>query len=852
MKLNFQFTNQLGTPYTQGNIVFSPTQPSIMLAPIGNRISVSDLSNSTCYTLSIEGRKNISHIALSPNAAYLLAIDDEGRGHLINFARRSLICEFSFVELPSIVRFTADSTHFVAACGKIIQIWRLPSTGTIEFAPLALIRSWPAHFSKITALDLSPDGLYILSTAADLTCKINSISKEKPTVTLSSHSDEIIASWWLSSHRFISIGRDGSCHCWIKAEAEDPTTKAWSLLEKWFFNPQRSIKVSSAALMPTSEASQTFLLCIAFVNSSFSLYELSTAANDWTHVEIHSLSLQNPSEATTASSVISSLALSRGGDWIGIAAPGQLIVWEWQSETFVLKQTASPHSTSCLDWSPDGESMVTGSWDGKVRVWNVKSGHCFVTFGQEHTGPVQAVKFARSGKFVLSASKDGTIRAYDLLRYRNFRTFTTPDSVQFAALDVDHSGEIVVASCAESGEVFVWSMASGSLVEVLTGHTGPVSSVSIDPMGHFIATCSWDKTVKLWDIYSEERLINTWDLRSEPQCIRFSPNGKEFTVGLLDGDLISFSPSSSTAFTQLRTIQAKWDLSGGRRLEDKFTSHSSTLSKYPTAFSYSPDGEYLIVGSNSRYVCLYDLDSCLCVKKVATSKNESLDGILEKLNAKHLDLAIDMDPSSSKALPGAKSGPYSRNVMPAIRTTDLSFASTGRAWAVCCTEGVLIWSLDSTFVFDPLDLDLEITPFSIRQLTHKGQYTAALISALRINQPEAIEGVIDAIGPENIPIVAASIPPRYLHGLFTWLAGASERSSRVGRSVAWMRALMMAVSRVDGAGERRDLAGPMRRWMHVLEAVRLDVANRARENVYAIAYLTNGAKREADSVEMQQ
>ena len=355
MKLNFQFTNQLGTPYTQGNILFSPTEPSLMLTPIGNRISVSDLSTSTTYTLPIEGRKNICHISISPNSAYLLAVDDEGRGQLINFTRRTLICEFNFVEPVSIVRFTADSSHFVAACGKIIQIWKLPSAESIEFSPLTLINSWPAHFAKITALDLSPDGLWVLSAAADLTCKISSFTRQdKNTATLSSHSDEIVNCWWLSASQFISIGRDGSCHCWVKDEhSQDKSSakKEWSLLEKWFFFPQRSIKVSTAALIPTGNG-QTFLICIAFINGSFALYKLCTAANDWTHVEIHSLSLQAPSDHAGGPPLISSLALSRGGDWIGIGSPGQLIVWEWQSETFVLKQTASPHSTTCVDWSP--------------------------------------------------------------------------------------------------------------------------------------------------------------------------------------------------------------------------------------------------------------------------------------------------------------------------------------------------------------------------------------------------------------------------------------------------------------------------------------------------------------------
>lgn len=124
--------------------------------------------------------------------------------------------------------------------------------------------------------------------------------------------------------------------------------------------------------------------------------------------------------------------------------------------------------------------MATGADDNKIKVWTVSSGFCFVTFS-EHTNAVTALHFMPNNHCLLSASLDGTVRAWDLFRYRNFRTFTTPSSKQFVSLAADQSGEVICAGTLDSFEIFVWSMKTGQLLDVLSGHEGPVHGLAFSP-----------------------------------------------------------------------------------------------------------------------------------------------------------------------------------------------------------------------------------------------------------------------------------------------------------------------------------------------------------------------------------
>jgi len=51
---------------------------------------------------------------------------------------------------------------------------------------------------------------------------------------------------------------------------------------------------------------------------------------------------------------------------LGSITLGQLLVWEWQSETYVMKQQGHVNNMTCLTYSPDGMYIATGGYDSKV------------------------------------------------------------------------------------------------------------------------------------------------------------------------------------------------------------------------------------------------------------------------------------------------------------------------------------------------------------------------------------------------------------------------------------------------------------------------------------------------------
>lgn len=293
----------------------------------------------------------------------------------------------------------------------------------------------------------------------------------------------------------------------------------------------------------------TKLLIVAFNTGAFYLYELPAVTM------IHSLSISEYQ--------IDTCCFNNTGDWValGVAGLGQLLVWEWQSEQYVMKQQGHSNEMTSVAYSPDGQFLATGGSDAKLKLWNMLNGFCFVTF-TEHTSAVTGIQFSNSKKFLVSASLDGTVRAFDIIRYRNFKTFTTPRMVQFACVALDHSGELVAAGGQDVFEIFLWSVKFGHLLEILSGHEGPVVSLAFSPVATSTAMVSgsWDQTIKIWDCLETTTIHETIDLMSDALHVAMKPNGEEVAVATLNGNISVFNVKTAQ---QVATIEGRNDMGSG-------------------------------------------------------------------------------------------------------------------------------------------------------------------------------------------------------------------------------------------------------------------------------------------------
>jgi WD40 repeat protein len=153
-----------------------------------------------------------------------------------------------------------------------------------------------------------------------------------------------------------------------------------------------------------------------------------------------------------------------------------------------------------VSFSPDGRQLASGSSDCTVRLWSVPEGVPGLVV--QHAYPVYRVAFSPVvGRNLLASVCGGIIKLWDVgssqIDRQLLRDIQGPPWVNDLSFSPDGSQ---LVSGSGDHTVRLWSVASGKLLKVLTGHSKVVNSVAFHPNGKQVVSSSYGNNVRIWTV----------------------------------------------------------------------------------------------------------------------------------------------------------------------------------------------------------------------------------------------------------------------------------------------------------------------------------------------------------------
>jgi len=150
-----------------------------------------------------------------------------------------------------------------------------------------------------------------------------------------------------------------------------------------------------------------------------------------------------------------------------------------------------------LTTSPTSGKGASGARDGEVKLFSLTSLKCIRNL-QAHQSDISGLILLDDKKQMVTSSYDGECKLWDLTNYE-FLKAPIKKGPRLRSMTATPDGSAVFLG-RNRGVILRINLENINDKLKMSGHTDIVSALAVDPSGTFLASGSWDRTLRIWSI----------------------------------------------------------------------------------------------------------------------------------------------------------------------------------------------------------------------------------------------------------------------------------------------------------------------------------------------------------------